>query len=79
MVNRLLQVFGVLLIALGALWSVQGAGIVHLKPIMCFADCTELRGASGQWLATGLGAIAAGGGLWYLARRRARNARTASK
>lgn len=72
MVNRLLQIFAGLLIALGALWSVQGAGIVHLKPILCVADCTELQGESGQWLAMGIGAIALGGGLWYLARRRAR-------
>jgi hypothetical protein len=79
MITRLQQIFAGLLIALGALWSVQGAGIVHLKPILCVADCTELQGASVQWLATGIGAIAVGGGLWYLARRRARNARTVSK
>jgi hypothetical protein len=79
MVNRLLQIFAGLLIALGALWSVQGAGIVHLKPILCVADCTELQGASMQWLATGIVVIAIGAGLWYFARRRARNARTMSK
>jgi hypothetical protein len=32
MVDRLLQIFAALLIALGALWSLQGAGIVHTKP-----------------------------------------------
>jgi hypothetical protein len=79
MVNRLQQIVAGLLIALGALWSVQGAGIVHLKPILGIADCAELQGASGQWLATGIGAIAVGGCLWYLAHRRARNARTESK
>jgi LPXTG-motif cell wall-anchored protein len=79
MVNRLLQIFAGLLIGLGALWSVQGAGIVHLKPILCVADCTELQGASVQWLATGIGSIAVGGGLWYFARRRKRNCRTVSK
>jgi hypothetical protein len=79
MVDRLLQVLAGLMITLGALWSVQGAGIVHLKPILCVADCTELQGASLQWLATGLGAIAAGGVLWYFARRRAQNARTSAK
>jgi len=79
MINRLRQIFAGLLIALGALWSLQGAGIVHLKPILCVADCAELRGASVQWLATGIGAIAVGAGLWYLARRRARNGRTESK
>lgn len=79
MVNRLLQVVAGLLIALGALWSVQGAGIVHLKPILCVADCQELQGSSAEWLATGLGAIAAGAALWYFARRRAMDTRTESK
>jgi hypothetical protein len=70
MVNRLLRIFAVLLIALGLLWSLQGAGLVHVKPIACVANCTELQGASAQWLVTGLVTIAAGGGLWYFARRR---------
>jgi hypothetical protein len=79
MLNRLQRVVAGLLIALGALWSAQGAGILHLKPLLCVADCTELQGASMQWLATGIGAIAVGGGLWYLARWQARKARTMSK
>jgi hypothetical protein len=79
MVNRVQQVFAGLLIALGALWSLQGAGIVRLKPILCVADCAEVQGASGQWLATGLGTIAAGVALWFLARRRSLKARTVSK
>lgn len=72
MLNRLLQVFAVVFVALGALWSLQGTGVVHLKPILCVAGCTEMQGASGQWLATGIGAIFAGLVLWYLARRRAK-------
>jgi hypothetical protein len=71
MLNVVLRVFAGVLIALGALWSLQGAGVVHVKPILCVADCTELQGASGQWLATGIGTIALGLVLWYLARRRA--------
>jgi hypothetical protein len=77
MISRLLQVFAGVFIALGALWALQGAGIVHLKPILCVANCTELQGASGQWLLTGIGAIAAGVALWYLARRRSQKPRTA--
>jgi len=69
--SRLLQVVAGLLIALGVLWSLQGAGLVHVKPILCVTDCAELQGKSGQWLATGLAAIAVGGALWYFARRRA--------
>jgi ABC-type xylose transport system permease subunit len=79
MINRLQQVFAGMLVALGVLWSLQGAGVVHVKPILCVADCTELQGASGQWLATGIGAVAVGLVLWYLARRRAKKLRTASK
>jgi hypothetical protein len=78
MINRLLQVLAVVFIALGALWALQGAGIVHIKPILCVADCTELQGASGQWLLTGIGAIAVGTALWYLARRRAKKLRIAN-
>ena len=78
MIYRLLQVLAVVFIALGALWALQGAGIVHIKPILCVADCTELQGASGQWLLTGIGAIAVGTALWYLARRRAKKLRIAN-
>jgi apolipoprotein N-acyltransferase len=70
MIKRLLQALAGLLVALGALWSLQGADLVHLKPVLCVADCAELQGVSVQWLATGLGAIAAGIGLWWLASRR---------
>jgi hypothetical protein len=79
MINRLQQIFAGVLMALGALWSLQGAGVVHLKPILCVADCTELKSASGQWLAMGIGAIAVGLALWYLARRRAKKLRTVTK
>lgn len=78
MVNRLQQIVAGVLVALGALWSLQGAGVVHLKPILCVADCTELQGASGEWLATGIGVIAVGLVLWHLARRRAKKSRTVS-
>jgi hypothetical protein len=79
MVHVLLRVFAGMLIALGALWSLQGAGVVRVKPILCAADCAEIQGASGQWLATGIGAIALGLLLWYLAGRRAKNKRAASQ
>jgi hypothetical protein len=77
MINRLLQVLGGVFIALGALWVLQGAGVVHVKPILCVADCNELQGASSQWLLTGIGTIAVGLALWFLAHRRAKKLRTA--
>ena len=79
MLSRIQTIFGALLVALGALWAMQGAGWVHIKPILCFADCVEVRGASMQWLVTGLAAIASGATLCYIARRRKRNARSNSK
>ncbi|HEV7356666.1 MAG TPA: hypothetical protein VGN99_01640 [Steroidobacteraceae bacterium] len=79
MLNVLLRVFAGMLIALGALWSLQGAGVVHVKPILCVADCAALQGASGQWLATGICAVALGLVLWYLAGRRTKKMRAASK
>jgi hypothetical protein len=79
MLNLLLRIFAGAMIALGALWSLQGAGIVHVKPMLCVADCAELQGASGQWLATGIIAIALGLVLWYLAHRRTKKIEDASK
>ena len=79
MINVLLRILAGMLIALGALWSLQGADVVHVKPILCAADCTELQGASGQWLATGIGAISLGLILWYLAGRRAKKIRAVPK
>ncbi len=75
MIYRLLQVFAGLSIALGLLWASQGAGIVHLKPLLCVADCTEVQGASAQWLLTGIVSVAVGIVVWFLARR-AREMRT---
>jgi hypothetical protein len=79
MLNVLLRVFAGMLIALGALWSLQGACVVHVKPILCVADCAALQGASGQWLATGICAVALGLVLWYLAGRRTKKMQAASK
>lgn len=79
MLRRLQTIFGGLLIALGALWATQGAGWVHMEPILCLADCVEVRGASPQWLVTGLAAIASGATLFCLARRRKRKANNPSK
>jgi hypothetical protein len=77
--NRLQQLVAVVLIALGALWAAQGAGIVHVKPILCFADCVEVQGRSGRWILAGVAVIVSGAGLWYRARRHARNIRSVPK
>jgi hypothetical protein len=46
-------VIGVVAALLGLLWLLQGLGIVHVRPILCFADCAPIRGSSPTWAAIG--------------------------
>lgn len=69
--RKLLGVIGVLAVLLGGLWLLQGLGIVHMKPILCFADCAPVQGPSTQWAV--IGAVVAAAGLlaaYYGFRRR---------
>jgi len=45
---------GTILFSLGILWVLQGADVVHIKPILCFANCEPLVGGSPAWLVIGL-------------------------
>jgi hypothetical protein len=36
--------FGVALSLLGLLWLLQGADLVHIRPILCVANCKPLEG-----------------------------------
>ena len=45
--------FGVALMLLGLLWLLQGADLVHIRPILCVANCTPLEGGSVGWMAAG--------------------------
>jgi hypothetical protein len=40
--------------SLGVLWSLQGAGAVHVRPILCVANCKPITEGSAGWLALGL-------------------------
>lgn len=51
---------GAVLVLLGALWVLQGADLVRIKPILCVADCQPLVGGSPVWLAVGVVAFLAG-------------------
>lgn len=51
---------GTVLVLLGALWSLQGADLVHIKPLLCFANCEPLVGGSIGWLVAGLVALVIG-------------------
>ncbi len=33
----------------GLLWFLQGADILHIRPILCFADCEYIAGGSRVW------------------------------
>jgi hypothetical protein len=44
---------GAILALLGGLWFLQGSDLVHIKPILCFANCETLVGHSPQWQYTG--------------------------
>ena len=51
---------GVILSLLGALWFLQGADLLHIRPLLCFADCAEITGGSQIWEVIGALAFAIG-------------------
>jgi len=58
---------------LGSLWLLQGTGLLHVRPILCLADCKPLEGRSVGWMTAG--AVVLLGGLLAIAagfRRRGR-------
>ena len=66
-------VLGVASTLLGLLWLLQGADVLHIRPILCVANCKPLEGGSIAWM-TG-GALALVGGSLAIAaglRRRGR-------
>ena len=53
-------IIGVGLALVGLLWFLQGADVVHLRPILCFAECEPLVGGSVGWLIAGVVVMLAG-------------------
>ncbi len=51
---------GVVSALLGGLWLLQGLGLVHVRPILWFADCAPVQDASAAWAIIGLLMIVAG-------------------
>lgn len=51
-------VFAIIAILLGGFWLLQGLGIVHPRPILCFADCTPFQGPSLTWAIVGSAIVA---------------------
>lgn len=62
---------GLIAAALGGLWLLQGLGVVHLRPILCFADCVPVQGRSAIWAVIGAMMLIAGCGIvvWSVRRR----------
>lgn len=62
---------GLVAALLGALWLLQGLGIVQMRPILCFANCDPLQGSSATWAIIGAAVFAAGFGavFWSLKSR----------
>ena len=42
--NWIALVAGAISVLLGGLWMLQGLGVVHIRPILCFANCEPFRG-----------------------------------
>jgi hypothetical protein len=39
---------------LGLLWVLQGADLLHIRPILCVADCKPVEGGSVGWMTAGV-------------------------
>ena len=48
-----MRVFGLALSMLGLLWLLQGAGIIHVRPLLCVSQCTPMAGTSLDWTLAG--------------------------
>ena len=66
-----LILIGFVLVGLGILWALQGAGAVHLRPILCVSNCKPI-GRSPGWLTAGIVSILLGVGLIIMSARRQR-------
>lgn len=67
MKKNLALIVGAILELLGLLWIAQGAGLVTIEPILCFANCVPIEGPSLTWLIVGLLTIGPGVGLMIYA------------
>jgi hypothetical protein len=45
--------FGAVSTPLGLHWFLQGADLVHIRPILCVANCQPLQGGSIGWMTVG--------------------------
>ena len=62
------SLIGAIAMLSGLLWFLQGAAIVQVCPILCFADCECLAGGSVVWEAAGAIAFMIGVAIIWLLR-----------
>ncbi len=65
--------FGTALLLLGLLWFLQGSDLVHVKPILCFANCQPIAGKSLAWKIAGAVVSIAGASIIYKSLKKKRN------
>ena len=51
--KKIVLITGVISVLLGGLWLSQGLGLVQVRPVLCFADCAPVQGASATWSISG--------------------------
>jgi hypothetical protein len=57
---------GLILVALGLLWFLQGIAILNQCPVLCFADCECITGGSLFWEVVGAITLIIGIAIVYL-------------
>lgn len=68
--NKITLVAGVIGVLPGGLWLLQGLGVVHIRPILCFANCAPIQGSSPTWAIVGFLLATAGVLAIYFSLRR---------
>ena len=53
-------VLGAIVALLGGLWLLQGLGLVHVRPILCFVDCVPIQEPSLTWAIIGFASLLLG-------------------
>ncbi len=73
--KKVAAILGFIAAALGGLWLLQGLAVVHVRPILCFADCTAIQGPSPIWVVSGAITLAISGLLIFWSMQRPHKAK----
>jgi hypothetical protein len=64
--KKTIFLLGLAAASLGILWLLQGLGVIDMKPILCFANCDPVQGASATWAVIGAVTLAVGATAIFL-------------